>query len=343
MRGSDCNNFSILIANNLLNEREMKQLNENGLSKSHSNSHSNSNNLREGAWKAHVAMLLAVLGWGVMSPVSKAVMISGLVSPFALTGIRITGGALLFFLFSFIFPASMGTRQKIERRDWPRLILCSMLIISCNQALYILGIGLTSPIDSSVMCSLTPMLTMVLAAIFLRFPLTWFKVSGVVLGLVGVIALIMSTPQSDIAPNPLLGNILCLSAQLCAAIYYVSFNGIISRYAPYTLMKWLFLISVVTYVPFTIPELIRIPWGDLGLDIWLEIGYIVVVATFMGYLCIPFSQKFLKPTAVSTYSYLQPVFSAIASVMIGIGSFGWDKILATVIIFIGIGLVNRSK
>lgn len=267
---------------------------------------------------------------------------SSSISPIALSGIRVTGAALLFFLFSYFLPSSMQTRQRIERADWWKMLVCSILIISGNQGLFILGIGLTNPVDSSVMSSMTPLLTMLLAAIFLRFPMTWMKVTGVATGLAGVIMLIAGTPTNEVSPNPLLGNLLCLTAQLFAAIYYISFSGIINKYSPYSLMKWLFLLSLITYVPFCLPEIMRIDFASVSMRVWLDITYMIVVATFFAYLMIPIAQRSLKPTVVSMYSYLQPVFAAIAAVALGISDFGWLKIAATILIFGGIYLVNRA-
>lgn len=293
--------------------------------------------------RAHLAILLANLGWGIMAPVSKAVLLSGQISPLALSGIRISGGALLYFIFSWILPASMQTRQKIDRADIWRLVLCSALIISMNQGLFILGIGMTNPVDSSVMGSLTPILTMIIAAIFLKFPMTWMKVLGVLTGLTGVLLLVMDSGQSEIASNPLLGDTMCLGAQLCAAIYYVAFGRIIRKYSPYTLMKWLFFISVFTYVPFCIPEMAKVDYAALPAEVWWEIAYIITIATFLGYMMIPLAQKSLKPTVVSAYSYLQPVFATVVAVWLGVGDFGWEKAGATLLIFLGIALVNRSS
>ncbi|MDE6786837.1 MAG: DMT family transporter, partial [Muribaculaceae bacterium] len=121
---------------------------------------------------AHIALLLANIGWGVIAPVSKMVLLSGVITSLALSGIRITGGALLFLIFTWILPKSFETRQRIDHKDIWKLILCATLIISANQGLYIIGVGLTDPVDSAVMCSLTPVLTMLLAAIFLHFRMT---------------------------------------------------------------------------------------------------------------------------------------------------------------------------
>lgn len=297
----------------------------------------------ENTRNAHLAMLLANMGWGIMSPISKSVLLDGSISPLALSGIRISGGALLFLIFSFLLPDSFETRQKIDRSDYLKLFICSLLIISANQGLFILGIGLTNPVDSSVMSSLTPVFTMLLAAVFLHIPLTWMKIAGVITGLVGVIVLVTDSSASQMASNPLAGNLLCLGAQICAAIYYVAFEGIIRKYSAYSLMKWLFFISVFTYVPFCMPEILKIDFHSLATVVWAELAYIIVVATFIGYLLIPFSQKTLKPTVVSMYSYLQPVFAAVVALMLGVGGFGWIKVGATILIFSGISMVTRTS
>lgn len=291
----------------------------------------------------HLAMFVANLGWGIMSPISKDVMLAGVISPLALSGIRILGGALLFLLFSFLLPRSMQTRQKVDRSDWPLLLMASMLIISANQGLYIVGVGLTNPIDSAVMSSLTPVFTMILAAIFLGFRMTVMKVAGVAIGLGGALLLVYSSPKSGLATNPAVGDMMCLGAQLCAAVYYVAFGKLINKYSPYTLMKWLFLLSAATYVPFCIPEILHTDLGAITTTICAEIAYIIVVATFIGYLLIPVAQRCLRPTVVSMYNYLQPVFACIVAVGLGVGSFGWLKAGATLLIFAGIALVNKSK
>ncbi len=291
---------------------------------------------------AHLALLFANIGWGVIAPVSKMVLLSGVITSLALSGIRITGGALLFLIFSWILPKSFETRQSIDRKDIWKLILCATLIISANQGLYIIGVGLTDPVDSAVMCSLTPVLTMLLAAIFLHFRMTWLKVGGVLMGLAGVLILVSGSAESEIAVNPVLGNLLCLGAQLCAAIYYVGFEDIIRKYSPYVLMKWMFFISVLTYVPFCMPDMLKVDYTALPWEIWAGLAFIITIPTFFGYLMIPIAQRSLRPTVVSAYSYLQPVFAALVAVMMEVGDFGWSKVAATALIFIGIYFVNKS-
>ncbi|MDE6741094.1 MAG: DMT family transporter, partial [Muribaculaceae bacterium] len=299
--------------------------------------------VRADVMRAHLALLLANIGWGVIAPVSKMVLLSGTITSLALSGIRISGAAFLFLIFTWVLPKSFETRQQVDKKDIFRLSLCSLLIISANQGLYIIGVGLTDPVDSAVMCSLTPVLTMVLAAMFLHFRMTWLKVGGVMMGLAGVLMLVSGTAESEIAVNPVLGNLLCLGAQLCAAIYYVGFEGLIRKYSPYSLMKWMFFISTLTYVPLCLPDMLRIDYSALPGEVWAGLAFIITIPTFFGYLMIPLAQRSLKPTVVSAYSYLQPVFAAIVAVIMSVGDFGWGKAIATLLIFVGIYFVNRSS
>ena len=295
-------------------------------------------------WKGHVAMLFANMVWGIMSPVSKTVLMSGLISPIALSAMRIAGGALLFWACSLLLPRTVVKHEKVAPRDMLKIFMASLLIITANQALYIIGIGFTSPIDSSVMSTITPIFTMIFAAIFISMPITWLKASGVALGLGGALMLVLSDPGGDThASNQLLGDSLCLIAQVCAALYYVLFSGIITRYSAFTLMKWMFLFSAVTYVPCAMPWLVEVQFSTIGLDLWLSIAYIIVFATFLGYLLIPISQRVLKPTVVSMYNYFQPLTAALLTAILGIGEFGPMKIAATALIFAGVWFVTQSR
>lgn len=293
--------------------------------------------------QGHVALLFANMFWGMMSPVTKSVLLGGDISPLALSALRIGGGALLFALCSLILPASVAPRERIHRSDYLKLLCASLLMISANQGLFILGIGYTNPIDSSVMSSLTPMITMLLAAWILHFPITRLKFLGVAIGLAGVIILVTDNSGNANATNPLIGDLLCFGAQICAALYYVLFGGLIKRYAPFTLMKWMFLIAAFTYVPCCWCALADVPYARVPAVIWMELGYIVVFATCLAYLTLPFAQKRLKPTVVSTYSYFQPVFAAIVAVSLGVGDFGAVKMAATLLIFAGVYFVSTNS
>ena len=295
--------------------------------------------------RGHIAMLFANMVWGLMSPVSKEVLMLGCITPLGLSAIRVWGGALLFCLSSFLLPQSVVVREKVERRDLWKIFLASLLIITSNQALFIVGISYTNPIDSSVVATLTPIFTMIFAAIIIGERITPLKAIGVEIGLTGALMLVAMSVDGagGEAPNPILGNSLCLIAQISAAIYYVAFKDIINKYSPFTLMKMMFLMSSITLIPFTAGSMAETQWSEIPAFAFADIVFIVVFATFIGYLLIPYTQRRLKPTLVSMYNYLQPVTSAFYSIALGIAALTASKLIATALIFLGVWVVTQSR
>jgi drug/metabolite transporter (DMT)-like permease len=123
----------------------------------------------------------------------------------------------------------------------------------------------------------------------------------------------------------------------------VFFRKLITRYSSFTLMSRMFIVSAICYVPFTLPWLLEVKWSAITAVTWSELAYIILGATFLSYMLVPVAQKRLKPTTVSMYSYMQPVTAAALAAVMGTAVFGADKALATVLIFVGVALVARSK
>lgn len=284
-------------------------------------------------------MLLATVFWGAMAPIAKGILEEGVIGGVALSALRIAGGAILFLIASLL-PRRITGDVKVERRDLLTLFLASFLMISANQGLFIIGIQYTTPVDTSVMCTLTPVFTLILAAVFIAQPMTLMKVTGVVLGLAGALIMAFSGSDATIATNPLLGDTLCILAQICAALYYVFFLRIINKYPPFTVMKWMFAFSLLTYVPCITPWLCTLQWASISATSWWSLGYVILFPTFIAYLLIPFSQRLLKPTVISMYAYFQPVVSATLASLMGLALFGLDRALATLLIFVGVFLVS---
>ena len=45
-------------------------------------------------WKGHASMLGANVMWGLMSPVSKVILVGGAITPLVITDLRIGGGLI---------------------------------------------------------------------------------------------------------------------------------------------------------------------------------------------------------------------------------------------------------
>ena len=292
--------------------------------------------------KGHSSMLGANVMWGLMSPVAKFVMVGGAVTPLVVTDLRITGAMVLFWIASFF--------QKPERvapKDLLKLLGASLLAIVFNQGCFIFGVGLTSPVDASIITTSMPLLAMVLAAIYLKEPITGKKVLGIAVGATGALLLILGSHQVSEAKaagnHYIWGDLLVLLAQFSYALYFVLFKNFVNKYSLITIMKWMFTYAFICALPFSYNDLLHTEWKSLQNT---EIGalvFIVVGSTFISYLLIVIGQKNLRPTVAGMYNYVQPLVASIVAVCWGMDTFNFVKIISVALIFGGVYLVTNSR
>jgi len=290
--------------------------------------------------KGHVAMFTANIAWGLMAPLSKMAMSDPAISSWILVSFRVIGAAIAFWTASLFVK-----NEKVPRRDLLLLAVASLLGIIMNQGVFILGISYTSPINASIVTTTLPIVTMILAALYLKEPITWLKFGGIVVGASGALLLILTSHSAvnTAGDHNLLGIGLCLFSQFCYATYFVLFKKTISKYQPVTLMKWMFLFASIIYLPLNFRQLVSTDFSAVPMNILYDIAFIVLGGTFFGYLMIPIGQKNLRPTVATMYNYVQPIVASIAAVLWNLDTFGWYKMVSVVLVFAGVYLVTRSR
>jgi drug/metabolite transporter (DMT)-like permease len=290
--------------------------------------------------KGHLAMGAANIMWGLMSPIAKLVMGTGIITPLLLTDCRVFGAALLFWFISLF-----TKQEKVPIKDLLRLAGASMLGILFNQGCFIFGVGFTSPGEASIITTTMPMWVMVLSALILKESITAKNVGGIVLGAIGALILVFNgaSGHSVQGNHPVLGDILVLCAQLSYALYLTIYKNFINRYSLITLMKWMFTFAAIILIPVSLPTIISTAWNNLSAINILEILYVVICGTFLGYICIMIGQKNLRPTIVGMYNYLQPIMASIVGVWLGLDNFTPIKIVGVILIFGGVFMVTWSS
>lgn len=289
-------------------------------------------------------MLGANCMWGLMSPISKFVMMAGVVSPLVVTDMRITGAMILFWVASFF-----QKPEHVGHKDLARLFGAALLGIVLNQGCFIFGVSLSSPGDASIITTSMPLWAMLLAAFILKEPITGKKVLGIAAGACGALMLIMGSGShvknmaSAGGDYAIWGDLLVLSAQFCYALYIVVYKDFVNKYSLITIMKWMFTYAFICVIPFSAGDLMQIVWSQLSWTEIMGLTYIVVCATFLSYMFIVVGQKILRPTVAGMYNYVQPLVACIVAVIWGMDTFNWIKAVAIVLIFSGVYLVTASR
>lgn len=294
--------------------------------------------------KGHIALISANIIFGFSAPFSK-LLFNSYLSYSSLLLLRSIGGAILFWVASLFIP-----REKLSKKEIGILIIAAFVGVIFNQGLYMAGLARTTPIHCGLLQTLGPVYTLLLATFILKEPFTFKKLLGVLVGMSGALILIFSeySTQNAVNSHSYVGDILVIASGVAFALYLTLFMNIIKKYNPITIMKWMFLFSSIVLTPFYFHEfenIRNITFSDQKpiLDFILYLSYIIIAATFIGYLLISFAQKRIRPTIVSMYVYIQPIIMTILSIMWGLGTFNVEKLVAAFLIFVGVYIVTRSK
>ena len=288
----------------------------------------------------HFAIFIAyvIFGFNIIS--CKNLVSAHIISSMGLFCIRAIGATVCFWLVSLFLP-----KEPIDKKDFPKIFLASMLGLFLTQISFLTALNQTTPLDASILASLTPIFTMFFATFFLKEPLTLKKVGGVAISFGGVVLLILNSSLSanGIAHTQPLGVILMVLNGAFFGLYLGAFRPLVAKYSTITFMKWMFLFSTIVALPFVGKELTTINYNALSGRFLFDLAFTVFGATFIAYFLIPIGQKRLRPTVVSVYSYSQPIIAAVMSIILQMDVLNWQKILAAGLVFTGVILVNKSK
>ena len=289
----------------------------------------------------HAACAAAYMIFGINVVVCRDIATDGGIAPIVLFAMRALVAGGLFWLVSLVTP-----REKVPPRDLLRLAGASLVGLFLPQLTFLHAIALTTPVDLSILSTMTPVFTMAFAAIFLKEPITWKKVLGVAVSLGGVLWLILQSVgfgghgASETKP---LGIVFCFANYIVFALYLGTCRPLIARYSVVTSMKWMFLFAFVLSIPFAAPHLPHTDFGATPPHVWWEIAFMIFFSTFVAYYLVPVGQQRIRPTLVSMYGYLQPIIAIAVAIASGMDRLTLTKVVAALMVFAGVYIVNQSR
>ena len=285
----------------------------------------------------HLIMLVVTLIFGLNIPLSKSLLPAAM-SPEGLTISRFAFGAVAFWMASIF-----TKKERVPLKDHLFFLVGACCGVIFNQGLFLVGLSHTSPIDASIIITAGPLFAMIFAALILKEPITLMKAGGVLVGASGAILLVYSGSHTVATQSSVAGNLMIAGSSMIYAFYLVISRPVVARYSAVTMMKWMFLFAAVAAVAIYYRPLAGVDYAALAPRTWAGIGYVVVCSTFLSYFMVPVGQRYLRPTVVSMYNYVQPLVAVLFTVAVGLDTFGFTKGVAALCVFAGVWLVTKSK
>lgn len=204
-------------------------------------------------------------------------------------------------------------RFKYQQGDWKWLLMMSL----AEPCLYFLFEGYamqyTSASQAGIIVSCLPLLVAFFAFFLIQEKLSKSILIGFSLCIVGSILLSVVSPNTDHAPNPLLGNSLEFLAMLCAAFYVVAMKHLLNRYSALSLIALQGFSGTLFFAPFLF--FIELP-AQHNLTALLNIIYLGSAVTLGAYGMYNYALSRSSVLTAAAYSNLVPIFALLLSALL---------------------------
>lgn len=283
--------------------------------------------------RAHIAVLTANLIFGINFSVVK------FLTPVSIKsfGLNVSRAVVTTFLLWVMHWLGRPVR-KIDRSDWPRLIICAASGVAINQMFFIKGVSLTYSIHSSLLILITPILITFMAAWLVKEKITATKLTGLSLGITGAVLLITARDHSGNGTHVLLGDLFIIINAISYSFYLVMARKLMHDYDSLQVLRWVFTFGTFFILPFGWNEFITTSWSSFGWQQWLALSFVVLGATFVAYLFNIYGIRHLGASVTGAYIYSQPIFASVIAVVFLGESLTLLKIISALLIFGGVYL-----
>jgi len=285
----------------------------------------------------YLALFAVQILYGANYVIAKEVT-PAFIKPFGLIFLRTAIVVALFWLIGLFFKHS-----KIDKSDFPRLMLCGLTGVTINQLTFMKGLSMTAPINASIIILCIPIFVLLFSFLLKSEKLSAKKILGIVLGSIGALIIVTGSGVSANSNASYLGDIFLIINCVSYSFYLIIVKKLMQKYAPLQIIKWVFLFGFIGIIPFGLPEAKLVEWSTMPSSIYWYTAYVVIGATFLTYLFNIYSLKKVNPSVVGAFIYIQPFIATLIATTLGKDSLTLPKVLAGLLICFGVYLVSEFK
>ena len=287
-------------------------------------------------WIAHLLLLLVNLIYGANFSIAKAIM-PRFIDPYGFIFYRVSISLVLYSIIYFFF-----FKEKIQKKDIPRLLCCGFFGIALNQLMFFKGISLTSTVHSALLMILTPMMTFVISHFLIREKIKTSRIFGLIFGAVGAGILILMGSKTN-GEASMFGDLCIIVNAISYAIYLTIVKPLMSKYNPVTIILLNFLTGFGWVAIFGLQDALKVDWAAIPNQYYWNFGFVILGATFLVYLLNIIAMKSVSPTTVSSYIYIQPLFAILIAIFFTTETTSFSTILGGTLIILGLYLINKTS
>jgi drug/metabolite transporter (DMT)-like permease len=251
-----------------------------------------------------------------------------------------------FLIVCVVFILLIGIKSKSFSKLNKKDILPIFLLGFFGVIVYHLGLNFGEQYISAGAASLIiatiPIQIVILAVIFLNEKITFKKLIGIIIALIGVVIIsIWGKSEEGLEIQYIYGALAVLISALMGAIYTIAGKKMLKRYNAISLTVYAMLLGSLGLIPFISNSLFQ-EVNSLSATGWFAILFLGVFSTVIGYFFWYVGLQIKSATDVSVYLYAIPVLSTVISYILFDDRITFMFLFGGVLVITGLAIVNSQ-
>lgn len=285
----------------------------------------------------YLSAFFAMFFWALSFIWYKEVLV--LYKPVSLVLMRLIISSVLLFIFT----ASIGRLNRIEKKDIKTFIFLSFL----SPFLYFLGesygVSLTPSTLAAVIIATIPLFSPIGAYYYLKERITMMNFLGIIVSIVGV-ALVIFHQGFDISDVNPIGIAFLALAVISALIYALIIKKLTDKYNSFSIVAYQNLFGIIFFLPLffvlDFKEFIQVkPTWDVVLPL-LNLG---IFASSFAFIFFTYAIKHLGATKANIFTNAIPALTAIFAYFLLGESLTILKMTGILVVILGLLLSQMKK
>lgn len=293
------------------------------------------------AWAPYAIAMVPMVCWSGATVLARAIRQD--IPPMGLVLSQSVIAALI--LLPFLLPR-LRTQMPVILRHWKLMLALGVTQLVTGQGLLYIALHTTTAINAGLIVATQPAVIMALAWLLLRNVITLRQGAGLLIALIGVLAIITrGEPAALLDLSLVIGDLWMQLVVISFSLYVV----LITKYAPKELNPFvLFFAMIVAAIFFLLPIHIgeaMITGGRVMFDgvTILTVLYMAVFSTILALVCLNVAIAHIGPGRLGIFYYLIPVITALLAMVLLGEAFHLYHLVAVVLVLGGVYISSRSR
>jgi len=232
---------------------------------------------------------------------------------------------------------------RVPLRDLPKIVSIGALGFLGNNVLFLTACKYTSAVNLSSIAATCPLMTALLARMFLGEPLGWKRIVAILTAFLGVLVVLYDGHLSRLMEmNFNRGDLIQAMGILLLAAYGILSRKNGSSYSPMVIVCYGLVFSSLVTFPLMLAEKPGVYMIQASADGWLSIAYMALFASVGAYTLQQFAIKEIGPSRSMAFLNLIPIFSLFLAFWILHENITVMKIMGTLLVVSGV-LLNAGS